>query len=140
ASPAASPALAPEASVPPPAAAPSHLHLQMDEERASAASPAGSDRSLSLSGSGEGFPVLAVERGTAPSKDDMRANVVKKYKTRIQELSQNLEASQTVEAQQRHHLEEVLRREAGKEESVRELRVTVERLTARLEEIPDPEP
>lgn len=29
----------------------------------------------------------------------------------------------------------MLRREAGKEESVRELRVTVERLTARLEEV-----
>ena len=67
-------------------------------------------------------------------RDDMRANVLKRYKTRIQELSQNLEESQIASAQSARQVEELTRFLNEKDELLKELREAVSKLTSKLEE------
>ena len=67
-------------------------------------------------------------------KDEMRMNVVKRYKSRIQELSQSLEASQVSSAKQARQVEELNRFLNEKDELLKELREAVSKLTNKLEE------
>jgi len=71
---------------------------------------------------------------TTISKDEMRINVVKRYKSKIQELSQGLEESQVASAQQARQVEELTRFLNEKDELLKELREAVGKLTNKLEE------
>lgn len=70
----------------------------------------------------------------ANSKDEMRINVVKRYKSKIQELSQSLEETQVASAQQARQVEEMTRFVNEKDELLKELREAVGKLTSKLEE------
>ena len=68
------------------------------------------------------------------AKDGLQALVVKRYKTKIQELSQSLEAAQVSCAKQERQVEEMSRFLNEKDELLRELREAVGKLTHKLEE------
>jgi hypothetical protein len=74
------------------------------------------------------------ELDEGPARDDLRANVVRKYKSRIQELSQTLERSQNDLFQQKREVEDLRRSVMEKDELLRAQRETMSRLTAKLEE------
>ena len=70
----------------------------------------------------------------ADSRDEMRVNVVKRYKSKIQELSRSLEESQVASYKQARQVEEFTRFLYEKDELLKELREAVSKLTNKLEE------
>ena len=126
-----SPRLGPHEAVPPP------LEYVADSQPLSARSEGAGSPVETLAQVYEECQQLAPQpslEDVSNAKDDMRANVLKRYKTRIQELSQNLEESQVASAQQGRQVEELTRFLNEKDELLKELREAVSKLTNRLEE------
>lgn len=128
-----SPRLSPVAAVPPPME-----HAAAAAPPLSKRSPHGSDSHAdSQAQDYEEYQAVAPQSSfedTPNVKDEMRMNVVKRYKARIQELSQNLEESQVSSAQQARQVDELTRFLNEKDELLKELREAVSKLTNKLEE------
>ncbi len=120
-----SPRLGPVVGIPPPM-----------EQSAAAQLPRGTDSRFEAQDYEE-YQAVAPQPSceeAADSRDEMRVNVVKRYKSKIQELSRILEETQVASYKQARQVEELTRFLYEKDELLKELREAVSKLTNKLEE------